>query len=464
MTGREVDLTHAAAMPAPQGGALPTGLEWQALERMAGMLADSSLIPYKLRGKPGDIAVVLLAAREYGIPPLMALSKLPVVNGTPAPMGELMVALVLRAGHRITVSLHNPDGTPFGGVLDPGTYASCKTRRAGDTDDEVLNFTLGEAIQAGLVEWVNGKPHARDSKNQPLPWEQYTGNMLRWRAVANACRLRFPDVLLGLSYLPEELGAVVDAEGRPIDLGEAERVTPPRTGPSSTLEERTAAEWLDKLDEQPWADVVLEQVLANATEGGFIDVEVMRPGGKTTVRQAVDAHRVRRDEMVTATVNPIQGDATATVVPESGPATPPEEPATAPPAAQEHEPAPTATPEDSQPVTAAPEEPANDVPGLTAEDVAVVMLEESDPAILKAAWTDAKAAGLLEANIIDVLTLTDATALGMPADLTEVKLGALGFEVNRYVKAQGAAVRAPVSADPSDPEDPWADRAGDPAF
>jgi hypothetical protein len=41
----------------------------------------------------------------------MALSKLPVVNGTPAPMGELMIALVLRAGHYIAADFRNPDGS-----------------------------------------------------------------------------------------------------------------------------------------------------------------------------------------------------------------------------------------------------------------------------------------------------------------------------------------------------------------
>lgn len=114
-SNRGIELAHAAAMPAPQGGALPTGLEWQALERMAGTLAASSVIPYRLKGKPADVAVILLAAREYGIPPLMALSKLPVVNGTPAPMGELMVALVLRAGHRIRATFHGPDGSIYAG-------------------------------------------------------------------------------------------------------------------------------------------------------------------------------------------------------------------------------------------------------------------------------------------------------------------------------------------------------------
>lgn len=268
--GRAVELAHAAAMPAPQGGALPTAMEWQALERMAETLAGSSLVPYKLRGKPGDVAVILLAAREYGVPPLMALSKLPVVNGTPAPMGELMVALVLRAGHRITVDLEGIGG-PWQEVK-----AVCRTRRVGDTEDNVLTFSFDEAVAAGLVELRDGKPYARKRKDngseEVLPWEAYTPNMLRWRAVANACRLRFPDVLLGLSYLPEELGATVDAEGRPILEGET--VPAPRPAAPS-IEQRTAQEAADRALAWEGDPAVLEgPVLTHAEENGYADVEV----------------------------------------------------------------------------------------------------------------------------------------------------------------------------------------------
>jgi hypothetical protein len=475
--GQGVELSHAAAMPAPQGGALPTGLEWQALERMAGMLADSSLIPYKLRGKPGDVAVVLLAAREYGVPPLMALSKLPVVNGTPAPMGELMVALVLRAGHRITVDLHNADGTPFNGNLEPGVYAACTTRRAGDEADNVLTFSLAEAITAGLVEWVNGKPRSRDNKGQALPWELYTGNMLRWRAVANACRLRFPDVLLGLSYLPEELGAVVDETGAPIDMGVAERAQP-ATGPSSTLEERTAVEWLDKLAERPWDDATLANVLAQAEAGGFADTEVLRENGRTTVRQGIEAHRQARANVVAGTVTPPASteppaaervtEPAETVTPEhhNGTGTdgngatdhgPHEEPATAPPAAQEPE-------SGHEPAEQLPEPQA---PGLTAEDLAIVGLEEGaggDTSALRMAWEDAKRLELVTVDVAPHLTAEDRQRLSVPADLAVVPLGMLLFEAVRYVKASGHSVRAVIEVeppDPADPEDPWASPMGE---
>ncbi len=294
MSNTQIEPAFAAAMPAPQGGALPTSLEWNALHQMAETLAASEIIPYRLKRKPADVAVVLLAAREYGIPPLMALTKLPVVNGTPAPMGELMVALVLRAGHYIAADFRNPDGTVYGGgPLTPEHYGECRYSRRDWTEREALRFTLAEAIQAGLVTLVNGgKPRARDNKDQPTPWEQWTPNMARWRAVSNACRLAFADVLMGLSYLPEELGAYVDQDGAPVE-GEVVHM---RSVPTGTIEQRSAQEAAEKLAEQPWPPHVIEAVRETATEQGYVAEQVTYRGEPMTLAEALDVAGVEYRE------------------------------------------------------------------------------------------------------------------------------------------------------------------------
>ena len=302
-----IEPAYAAAMPAPQGGALPTGLEWGALERMANTLADSDVIPYRLKRKPADVAVILLAAREYGIPPLMALSKLPVVNGTPAPMGELMVALILRAGHRISATFRNPDGTVYnGGPLSPQHYGEAKYRRRDWTADEAeaLTFTLAEAVNANLMTWQDDKPFARDQKGNPTPWELYTPNMARWRAVANAARLTFADVLMGLSYLPEELGATVDADGAPV-MGEVVEPQQPRQADNSALEQRTAQEAADQLYQFVGPLEVLDNVLAHAEANGYSERTVRTPDGPLALSVAI----ARRREWLAA--NTVVGDSGA---------------------------------------------------------------------------------------------------------------------------------------------------------
>lgn len=440
---RGLELAHAAAMPAPQGGALPTGMEWQALERMAETLANSDVIPYRLKRKPADVAVILLAAREYGIPPLMALSKLPVVNGTPAPMGELMVALILRAGHYIAADFRNPDGTIYGGgPLTREHYGEARYKRAGWDEREVLRFTIAEAIQAGLVTLNrDGTPNARDDKNRPTPWEQYTPNMARWRAVANAARLAFADVMLGLSYLPEELGAVVDADGFPI---EAETVGPRGAPEAGTLEQRTAQESANKLAEQPWPDHVLAAVRLAAEEGGYLDAGVTYASAHMTLEEALTRHAEERGE----------GDVVdAEIVPDAEVAEAPQEAATAPPAAEDTPPAPE-TPAPTQ--EAAQPAPAED-PQAAAYDVAREALNTADLTLLRALWQ----ADLNPLDVLPVLGDDDLAAIDAPPDLETMALGAFLMAANRYVTKHGTAIRDvgdPLPPAPAgDPaEDPWA--------
>ena len=444
---RGLELAHAAAMPAPQGGALPTGLEWQALERMADTLANSDVIPYRLKRKPADVAVILLAAREYGIPPLMALSKLPVVNGTPAPMGELMVALILRAGHYIAADFRNPDGTIYGGgPLTREHYGEARYKRAGWDEREVLRFTIAEAIQAGLVTLNrDGTPNARDDKNRPTPWEQYTPNMARWRAVANAARLNFADVLLGLSYLPEELGAVVDEDGAPI-VGEVVRPGPP----TGTIEQRTAQDAATKLTEQPWPDVTLEQVRKHAADNGCLDAEVSYAGERMTLDEAITRHIEERTPVDEVDAELVEEPATETpsateeepvdAVTVEDPPEGAEKAATAPPAAQE------------QPAKASGQETPQDA----AYDVAREALNTRDADLLRTMYRGS--ADLIGLDVLAVVGDDDLAALDAPQDLGELALGTLLMRVADYVKRHGAAVRdlgEPLPAQAEGP-DPWA--------
>lgn len=442
----DLELAHAAAMPAPQGGAMPTALEWQALERMANMLAESTLVPYKLRGKPGDIGVILLAAREYGIPPLMALSKLPVVNGTPAPMGELMVALILRAGHRIRVTVDG-EGGPWEDLV-----AVCTSRRTGDDEDYVLRFTWREAVTAGLVALRDGKPHARDDKDRPLPWEQYTVNMLRWRAVANAGRLRFPDVLLGLSYLPEELGAVVDAEGRPVLDGELAD-TGPRAAASQAS--REAADLVARA--LTLGDVEqLHNGLAWAYRNG-IAAETVPVLGAYRIRLNLDDDPVTVADAFTALITYVEAGNGALVMPETPDVTPPAADAPAEDAEASAEPATpepvTDTPPGGEEGAAAPLDPSDPETVAAVLRTAAAALEEADVDVLRRTFTRGKVLEVLGVDVAGVLTPTDRDRLNLE-DVPVVELGRLLMAAGVYVQTQAVKVRwieaLPVEDPPGD--------------
>lgn len=454
MSGTDLELAHAAALPTPQGGALPTALEWQSLERMATMLAGSGLVPYRLRGKAADVAVILLAAREYGIPPLMALSKLPVVNGTPAPMGELMVALVLRAGHKITVKVYNGDGTPLAGgdTITPATYAECISRRVGDDEDDALRFTMAEAVTAELVEFRDGKPYARSVKmrngspvmkdGEPvlevLPWEQYTVNMLRWRAVANTCRLRFPDVLLGLSYLPEELGATVDAEGAPIVTTAAERGE--GRPPAPSLEERTAAETLDRALRERDPEV-LKRVAAWVEEHQLGGIVVTVPVELRADLKVDASHPLA--EVLAAIIDYV-AEGNGAVIMDTADSTP-QEAAEAPPAPQQPQGGTDAPPGPEQPAetpTAAPPDPSDPEVRAGILRAAAGALLEADPEVLVRTFTRGRELALLDVDVAEILTDDDRDAIDVRDAV--VPLGRLLMAVGTYVRKHGTAVKDAV--------------------
>lgn len=154
---------------------------------LADQISKSAMIPASYRGKPVDAAIAMMYGAEAGIGPMTALQRIVVINGRPTFDAQGMTALIRRAGHSVTGDISN-------------TGASVTGKR-GDTGDVMTaTFTLDDAKAAGLV-----KPNS--------PWTKFTEDMLWSRAVSRLGRRLFPDVLLGLSYVPDEMQAVVDDQG-----------------------------------------------------------------------------------------------------------------------------------------------------------------------------------------------------------------------------------------------------------
>ena len=75
-------------------------------------------------------------------------------------------------------------------------------------------LTMADAERIETVSWENGsKKKGRLAEREA--WRNYPANLLRARAIANGARMIGPDLLAGMSYTPEELGAAVDEEGTP---------------------------------------------------------------------------------------------------------------------------------------------------------------------------------------------------------------------------------------------------------
>lgn len=166
-------------------GIIPTSIE--EVFRLATAIAKSGMAPRDM-ATPEKLTVAILHGLEIGIPPMMAINKIAVVNGRPTLWGDAVPALLLSKGFKLREEIGKDEG---------GRFATCVVVRP---NGEAITRTFSEddAKTAGL--W--GKQG---------PWKQYPDRMLQMRARGLAARDGAADVLSGI-YIAEEMQ---DVEPRP---------------------------------------------------------------------------------------------------------------------------------------------------------------------------------------------------------------------------------------------------------
>jgi hypothetical protein len=162
---------------------------------MAGMFKESKDADENKAIAQATMAV--LQGMECGIPPMQAVQQIAVINGRCTIWGDLIPALVWRAGHKIKEWLEG-DGDQ--------RVAWCEITRGDNGEIVKRSFSVKQAIKAGL--W--GKDI----------WKKYDDRMLQMRARGFCARDAVPDVLRGL-YMREEL----EHEQR---CNQSRDVTPPK--------------------------------------------------------------------------------------------------------------------------------------------------------------------------------------------------------------------------------------------
>ena len=154
-------------------------------ERMtyAKALAAASLLPPAYRSQPANVLLAMEYGDALGLSPIAAIQGVNVIDGKPSASASLIGALVRRAGHRLRVET-SPDGTSARATIirhdDPEFPFTC-------------TWTMERAQAAGLT----GKG----------AWRTYPEAMLKARAITEVARDACPEVLSGVQYTPEELGA-----------------------------------------------------------------------------------------------------------------------------------------------------------------------------------------------------------------------------------------------------------------
>lgn len=189
----------------------PTQSEWARIQTIASDIERGNLVRSRHLNTVADVTVILMAGRDLGVTPTMALQQIHVIDGRATLSAQLMVALVRSAGYSIL----------------PAEMTATRAVAKGTRLDETVEFefTIEEAIAAGLCS-RNGDGSLRGKDN----WVHYPKAMLWARAVSGLCRILFPDVLAGLTYTPEEIGDSEWSDDVPTRV--ASEATTERTAPA----------------------------------------------------------------------------------------------------------------------------------------------------------------------------------------------------------------------------------------
>lgn len=159
----------------------------------AQQLASADLLPDAYKRKPGNVLLAVEYGEMLGVHPLTAIQQVHVIKGKLTMSAELMRAQVQRAGHQ------------FRTLEMSSTVSRVSITRADDPDHTTtVTFTIEDAKAAGLTGNDN--------------YKKFPTSMLHARATSMAVRAVCPEVLMGISYTPDELGGAVDEDGNVIDV------------------------------------------------------------------------------------------------------------------------------------------------------------------------------------------------------------------------------------------------------
>lgn len=176
--------TQSKARELQQYALVPKNFE--EAERYAKYIRQSQTCPRTKEGpwSEADIFIAIQTCLELGIPIMMGLTGIAIINGRAAIWGDLALALVLRSG-----LVEDWYERPMKEALAKGEGYFKIKRKDRATPTEVY-FSVQDAKTAGL--W--GKPG---------PWTNYPGRMLQMRPRGFALRDVFPDVLKGIPIAEE---------------------------------------------------------------------------------------------------------------------------------------------------------------------------------------------------------------------------------------------------------------------
>ena len=168
---------------------IPSDHEMMVFHTMAEQAIESKM--YRGIGDKAGVMMVMLAARELGIPPMQALNGgINIISGKIEISARMMSAMIRRAKHSIQI-LETSD-----------SICTLKGRRADNGDLTTVCYTIADAQKAGLVKTGGG-------------WVKNPKDMCFARALSRLARQLFSDVI-GIGYVEGEIKPTVYEEINPM--------------------------------------------------------------------------------------------------------------------------------------------------------------------------------------------------------------------------------------------------------
>lgn len=163
---------------------LYSGSKLKQVEVLSNKLSQSTIIPSVLRNKPQDVFAIVLMGDDLGLNPMQALNMINIIKGQISIKPQGMVALIRKhyPDAKIKITSNNDNKNP---------RVSClMARHQGDGDDYESIWDWDRVVKLNLA-------HKDNYKNQPL-------TMMKWRAISDAARTMFPDIIYGV-YTDDEI-------------------------------------------------------------------------------------------------------------------------------------------------------------------------------------------------------------------------------------------------------------------
>jgi hypothetical protein len=175
--------------------------EFNRLQFLSEMYAQSSFNNSKTPKKKGDYFLIMMKGIEVGLTPMAAVENIDIINGEPVIDGKGILGLIYASN---VVEKFEIDATKERCIIT--------AKRIGHAE-QIISFTKEDAQNFKTFEWKDGKKVESSLWDKPT-WKAQPEVMLMWRCVTKTGRRMFSDVISNLYTKDEmETNTIAQADG-----------------------------------------------------------------------------------------------------------------------------------------------------------------------------------------------------------------------------------------------------------